>query len=55
MDNQAAFWQRLRRLAAAYEELVTRPNVPEALGNGIYDRYQYPILTAQHAPPVLAL
>lgn len=50
MSNQTAFWQRLRRLAASYEELVTRPNAPEELGNGIYDRYQYPVLTAEHTP-----
>jgi 4-O-beta-D-mannosyl-D-glucose phosphorylase len=50
VSHQPEFWERLHRLSAAYEELVTRPNVPEALGNGVYDRYQYPVLTAEHAP-----
>ncbi|WP_317206959.1 glycoside hydrolase family 130 protein [Pontibacter silvestris] len=30
--------------------MITRKNVKEALGNGIYDRYKYPVLTGQHAP-----
>lgn len=45
-----AFQQRLSALEDAYTELLTRENEKLPLGNGIIDRYQYPILTAQHAP-----
>lgn len=41
---------RLRALRQSHEALVTRPNEPEPLGNGIYTRYRYPALTAAHAP-----
>ncbi|OZC01329.1 glycoside hydrolase family 130 protein [Rubricoccus marinus] len=41
---------RLRALRDAHEALLARPNEPEALGNGIYTRYRYPVLTAEHAP-----
>lgn len=45
-----AFEKRLTELQMAYEELVGRQNVKETPGNGVYDRYQHPVLTAQHAP-----
>jgi 4-O-beta-D-mannosyl-D-glucose phosphorylase len=46
----ADFNKRLDQLHSSYEQLITRPNKKQALGNGIYDRYQYPVLTAAHAP-----
>ncbi|MBW8880230.1 MAG: glycosidase [Asticcacaulis sp.] len=42
--------QRLAKLRAEHEALIARPNVPAATGNGIYDRWQNPVLTAAHAP-----
>jgi 4-O-beta-D-mannosyl-D-glucose phosphorylase len=44
------FEKRLHALQQASEELLTRPNKKEPLGNGIYDRYMYPVLTAAHTP-----
>jgi len=44
------FNERKQQIMARYEELISRPNHAEQLGNGIYDRYQHPILTAAHAP-----
>lgn len=44
------FNKRLQALQGAYKELITRKNKQEELGNGVYDRYQYPVLTGQHAP-----
>ncbi|WP_397334297.1 glycosidase [Paenibacillus glycanilyticus] len=35
---------------AEHQELLARPNVIKAGGNGIYDRYENPVLTAAHAP-----
>ena len=44
------FEKRLLALQEAHEQLVNKVNVKEALGNGIYDRYEHPVLTAGHAP-----
>jgi 4-O-beta-D-mannosyl-D-glucose phosphorylase len=44
------FQERLSKLTSSHSELIARKNEKEALGNGIYDRYVHPILTAQHAP-----
>ncbi len=44
------FNTRKQLLQAAHSELLTRKNAPEPIGNGIYKRYQNPILTAEHTP-----
>ncbi|WP_435355204.1 glycoside hydrolase family 130 protein [Emticicia sp. SJ17W-69] len=44
------FENRFSALTKAYEELLGRKNSKVALGNGIYDKYEFPILTAEHAP-----
>ncbi|MGZ3821911.1 MAG: glycosidase, partial [Mucilaginibacter sp.] len=44
------FNKRLNQLNSNYRELVTKPNKKQETGNGIYDRYQNPVLTAAHAP-----
>ena len=43
------FHQRLARLQAQHEALITRKNEPIEC-NGVYERYLHPILTADHAP-----
>lgn len=43
------FSKRLSRLQTQHEALITRKNEPIE-GNGVYERYIYPILTADHAP-----
>ena len=42
--------QRVQQLFQQHENLITRKNEPVAHGNGIYDRYKFPILTAEHTP-----
>lgn len=44
------FQEKLTALRAHHEELLTRTNTPKAWGNGIYDKYEYPIITAEHTP-----
>ncbi|KGE18631.1 glycosidase [Paenibacillus wynnii] len=44
------FEERKQQLTARYEELIGRHNEKLPYGNGIYDRYRYPLLTAEHAP-----
>ncbi len=46
----SSFSSKLQALREHHEALLTRKNEPEAWGNGIYTRYQYPILTAEHTP-----
>ena len=42
--------QRVADLRAHHEELLSRKNEPVEWGNGIYEKYKYPILTAAHVP-----
>ena len=44
------FENRVAAVRARHEELLVRPNVKKEWGNGIYDRYVYPIITAEHTP-----
>lgn len=44
------FNEKVAALRAHHEELLTRANVKKEWGNGIYDKYAYPILTAEHTP-----
>ncbi|WP_136607257.1 glycoside hydrolase family 130 protein [Paenibacillus dokdonensis] len=44
------FEERKKHLTERYEALIKRPNPKVPYGNGIYDRYEYPVLTAEHAP-----
>lgn len=41
---------RLEKLKKAQEKLITRENERVEPGNGIFSRYRYPVLTADHAP-----
>ena len=43
------FYDRKARLETASRALLERPNHPLE-GNGVYERYAYPVLTAAHAP-----
>lgn len=42
--------ERLAQLQKQYEALITRPNEGMGPGNGIFQRYRYPVLTGAHAP-----
>jgi 4-O-beta-D-mannosyl-D-glucose phosphorylase len=44
------FERRLQSLQKFHNELIQQKNSRHELGNGIYDRYENPILTAQHTP-----
>ena len=41
---------RKKQLFARHEELLSLKNEPQPWGNGIYEKYQRPILTAEHTP-----
>jgi 4-O-beta-D-mannosyl-D-glucose phosphorylase len=44
------FQQRLKKQLDYNGELVRRSNIKSELGNGVYSRYNYPVLTAEHIP-----
>ena len=44
------FQTKVKALRAHHEELLTRKNEPLEWGNGIYDKWKNPILTAEHTP-----
>ena len=45
-----SFDQKLKRLQQQHEQLLRRRNRPQKNGNGIFDRYAFPVLTAEHTP-----
>ena len=44
------FSSKLKALRLRHEELLTKPNHVLEHGNGIYERYENPVLTAEHTP-----
>lgn len=46
------FNNRLKAVTAEYENLIARKNEPILPGNGIFERYKHPVLTAAHAPVI---
>lgn len=44
------FNKRLLQLNEQYARLIGRPNEISGLGNGVFDRWKYPVLTAAHTP-----
>ena len=61
MNDMTDFEKKVQALRARHEELLSRKNEPLTWGcptigplcyaeNGIYEKYQYPVLTAEHTP-----
>jgi 4-O-beta-D-mannosyl-D-glucose phosphorylase len=50
LTESVHFQNRLKALKAEYDALLSRRNEPVAPGNGIYERYRDPVLTAAHVP-----
>jgi 4-O-beta-D-mannosyl-D-glucose phosphorylase len=48
--TQASFKKSVQVLFKEQEKLLARRNRKATGGNGIYDRYEFPVLTAAHAP-----
>ena len=44
------FEKRLEELKRLHKKLVKRKNKEKVNGNGIYERFEYPVLTAEHTP-----
>lgn len=48
--TKSAFQLRLKQLQREYQTFLRRKNRPQKNGNGIFDRYDFPVLTAEHTP-----
>jgi len=48
--TKTLFKQQLHRLQRQHQSLIRRRNRQSRLGNGIFDRYDFPVLTAEHTP-----
>ena len=48
--NKTAFARQLKLLQQTHASLIRRKNRPQKNGNGIFDRYLNPVLTAEHTP-----
>jgi len=48
--NQAAFHKKVQALFRQHDKLITRKNVKIKAGNGVFDRYAQPVVTAEHTP-----
>lgn len=48
--NDSQMIKKFKALKADYERLVSRKNRPVATGNGLFSRYEHPIITADHVP-----
>jgi 4-O-beta-D-mannosyl-D-glucose phosphorylase len=48
--RSAEFRRRARKLVENHEKLITRKNRKIEGGNGVFDRYEFPVLTAEHTP-----
>ena len=48
--NNPTYEESVKVLRAHHDELLKRQNVIAPWGNGIYDRWQFPVLTAEHTP-----
>lgn len=49
---RSQFYRRLEKIEQTYEKLLKRCNEKAEDGNGIFDRYKFPVLTADHTPLV---
>ena len=48
--KEAEYRKKAQELFRQHEKLITRKNSKAKNGNGVYDRYVHPVLTAEHTP-----
>ena len=48
--SEPQYRKKIQELFRRHEKLITQKNVKAPTGNGVYDRYLHPVLTAEHAP-----
>ena len=48
--TEPEFQESVKKLTADHNRLITRRNFKRSYGYGIYDKYEYPVITARHTP-----
>ena len=48
--NKKHFQEKMRKLLADHKKMIQRKNVRIQKSNGLFNRYKYPIITAEHVP-----
>ena len=48
--TKTAFTAKLQTLQQQHAKLIARKNRLQKHGNGIFDRHEFPVLTAEHTP-----
>jgi len=48
--SESDYRKRVQELFRQHEKLIARKNAKATGGNGVYDRYVNPVLTAEHTP-----
>jgi 4-O-beta-D-mannosyl-D-glucose phosphorylase len=48
--TKQSFNQKRKQLQQRHEQLIKRRNRPQKNGNGIFERYEFPVLTPEHTP-----
>ena len=48
--TKTEFNKKIKQLGQAHKQLLKRRNRPQKTGHGIFDRYENPVLTAEHTP-----
>jgi 4-O-beta-D-mannosyl-D-glucose phosphorylase len=48
--NHSEYQEKVKKLLSDHEKFVGRRNVKRAYSNGIYEKYEYPVITAKHTP-----
>jgi 4-O-beta-D-mannosyl-D-glucose phosphorylase len=48
--NKTTFTRKLKQIQQQHARLIRRKNRSQKHGNGIFDRYENPVLTAEHTP-----
>ncbi|GEA09946.1 glycosidase [Alteromonas sp. KUL49] len=50
MTAEHSFIDRKKRIETSFDNLILKQNKAEELGNGIYQRWENPVITAKHIP-----
>lgn len=50
MTAEHSFINRKKRIETSFDNLILKQNKAEELGNGIYQRWENPVITAKHIP-----
>ena len=48
--NSTKYNQKVKALFRRQEQLIRRKNIRQKTGNGVFDRYVHPVITADHTP-----